>query len=916
MANGAQKRKENKPKIADELKEHCPPGRRKDLDALVKKLKGDKEKIGEQIAEWWNEPLPVDEKWEDVAKKTLKKPTRSHHNRDRDHHGRGGGGGRGGFGRSGDRGGRGGHGRGMVGGRGGGPDRERRHRDGGGRDRDRERSEKNQRQAETDAKPAAPQEKKEIRLPGTPAPVVNERPLKGVWGQRAAAPAPEPAAAAPVASTPVSPPVEDVKPEEPEQAVEVGVVTEQDPTPAGFVEPPVEDVIEPIVEAPPTSKPVVAAAPTAPAARMGGNVWATRGSAHLIRAEKPQPPAPKIAQKQPEPIVELSTPTEITSAPIEETPLSEPINEDPIVPTPAPEDALDSGLPASVNGANINAAGWKPLSENGTSSVPSADIVIPSPVGPVSIPSETSVGDVPLLDVTASVKETIVPVVKEELETVPTGPSSAESSLKPTSILNLGHWETGEGEDTMSHEFGFGSFGQENDVASVDEITMNSTTNESAQPPMPPAPVAETISAPPATAASTVSPARPPPGLGLGMPPMPDKIVHVHELENRLESASLAEKKEDVVNEKVENLPTANDTVQTSTTAATAPTVGQATTAEGFVQMPPGAMSSYTGQYGGMGMYNYNAQNPAVTPNGFMGVATPAGPVLSSGVLPQQPKQQNVTQPAPGLPQQGSLYGAPSPAQHTTETISNTESSNPAPTNGGMPPGMHAGMPQYNPALFYGQQPYQMGQPHGVGAYGYGYGQFGGVQGGFGYQQVMGQGAGYAQGYEEQAQHHGNHNNNNNHQGGGYNGKSNGGGGGYRGRNNHHNNHHQNQYQNQYNPQGHGGYGGQPYNMGYNDFNQRGGYGHGTMDPYMQNSGGYQSNFSNQDDGQQIGKGKAKGGNNRNFGSNPNMQQYQQGPQGGNQSQQQNFGLQGAGVSDPSGGTNGLNYQNWGGGGL
>merc|ERR1712165_141029 len=121
-----------------------------------------------------------------------------------------------------------------------------------------------------------------------------------------------------------------------------------------------------------------------------------------------------------------------------------------------------------------------------------------------------------------------------------------------------------------------------------------------------------------------------------------------------------------------------------------------------------------------------------------------------------------------------------------------------------------------------------------------------------------------------------------------------------------------NQYQNQYNPQGHGGYGGQPYNMGYNDFNQRGGYGPGNhMDSsYMQNSGGYQSGF-NQDDGQQMSKGKSKGGN-RNFGSNPNMHQYQQ-------SQQQQFGgLQGAGssgVSDSSG-NNGLYNQNWGGGGL
>merc|ERR1712165_217798 len=244
-----------------------------------------------------------------------------------------------------------------------------------------------------------------------------------------------------------------------------------------------------------------------------------------------------------------------------------------------------------------------------------------------------------------------------------------------------------------------------------------------------------------------------------------------------------------------------------------------------------------------------------------------------------------------------------------TESSSNVDSStpvNPSANNAGaIPPGMPAGGMPYNPALFYGQQAYQMGQHHG--AYGfpaYG-GQYGGVQGGgFGYQQVMGQGAGY-QPYDQDHS-----NNNSNHQGG-YNKNS----GGYRGRNNH-NNHHHNQYQNQYNPQGHGGYGGQPYNMGYNDFNQRGGYGPGGhMDSsYMQqNSGGYQSGF-NQDDGQQMSKGKTKGGN-RNFGSNPNNNMHQYQP-----SQQQQFGgLQGAGssgVSDSSGNNALYNNQNWGGGGL
>jgi len=411
---------------------------------------------------------------------------------------------------------------------------------------------------------------------------------------------------------------------------------------------------------------------------------------------------------------------------------------------------------------------------------------------------------------------------------------------------------------------------------------------------------------------------------------MPDQIVHVHELENKMESASLVGKKDDVginVGEKVDISKASTKETSSSSQSDAAYSAGghpgnnsntnnSINSNEGFVQMPPaGIMSqqSYAGQYG-MGMYSYNGQNPAVAaPNGFMGVHNPA-PLLSSGVLPQQ-KQQNVTaqQQGVGLPQQASLYGAPSPANNTSESNANSgDSSNPAnpsPNNAGMPPGIPAGM-AYNPALFYGQQAYQMGQHHGVGAYGfptYG-GQYVGGQGGFGYQQVMGQGGGYGQPYDDQG--HGNHNNNNNHQGG-YNKNS----GGYRGRNNH-NNHHHNQYQNQYNPQGHGGYGGQPYNMGYNDFNQRGGYGPGGhMDSsYMQqNSGGYQSGF-NQDDGQQMSKGKTKGGN-RNFGSNPNNNMHQYQP-----SQQQQFGgLQGAGssgVSDSSGNNALYNNQNWGGGGL
>lgn len=902
-------------KLADEYKNSCPPQRHKDLEQLIKEHKGNKDKIAATIYQWWEEPQKEEEEWI-VNKKPSKKQHRHNPNgggsgNDRaGYYGRGGGRGAG-YRSERDRGGRGGYGRGMNGGRGGGADRDRRRERGSAAG---ESGDLDRKLAQT---AAVPQEKKESNL--GPAPVKTETKLQGAWGQRAAAHV-TPAAPAPLPATvevdlmpvPVSAPVAIPAPVEPEPAFDVGVVTPQDPTPAGLVEN--TDVFQ-------------TNAPSPKAAVAPSNVWATKGSAHIIHAEKPKPKSPepvskptksreKTRQPNPQPIVEqileLAESTEPTID--SSSTLPEPVKEDPIVsPPPTTSSApLDSGLPASVNGANINATKWKPMEGTTASSV---DIVQPSPVGPVSVAS-TSVVDVPLLDITEPVQETIIQ--PEEPAPTLSVPASIESSLKPSSALNLGPWgETTDGEDNLSHEYGFG-YVQDNDVVSLDEATNGSTTGAnnviSVPQPTPAAPQPTVIETVPAPTTSTVSPARVPPGLGIGRP-LPDQIIHVHELENKLESASLAAKKNEVT-EKVDIVKATTKDAASSTTSNNTYTPGAqpVNSNEAFVQMPPAGIMSqnYNGQYG-MNMYTYSGQNTA--PNGFpMGVPNQAAPLLSNGVLPQQQKQQtvNAQQQGVGLPQQASLYGAPAPANNTTETTTNNDSSNtanPSANNAGagMPPGIPNGIP-YNPALFYGQQPYQMGQPHGVaGAYGfataYG-GQYGGVQGAFGYQQVMGQGGGY-QPYDDQGHNgnHANHSNNSSHQGG-YNKNS----GGYRGRNNHSNTHHNqhNQYQNQYNPQGPGGYGNQPYTMAYNDFNQRGGYGPGAhMDSsYMQNSGGYQSGF-NQDEGQQMSKGKSKGGN-RNFGSNQNMNQYQQ-------SQQQQFGgLQGAGsagVSDTTG--NNLNYQSW-----
>ena len=883
----SQKRKENL-KIVDEFKDTCPPHKLHDLETLVKQTKGNKEKISEQIAEWWNEPAPpVEEKWEDVSKRGPKRLAQSstdqfHSRNDRNAQTTTGGG-------SGGRG-RGGRGAGRStsssGGRGSGGTMER----------------NSSRPKNTSAVDDAGVGDSSNPI-GAPVPVIKsaERPLQGAWGQRAAA------SAAPAAAP----------------ASEEVLVADSLPTPTNDIPPPVIPENTPSVSGNVTTikqvAPIAQSQPKAVSTPVTGNVWATKGSAHLIEAEKPKPP-PMIQpqkSKQQRNNSRKSVDSVITS--------SSAMVQDSIsaaLSAPSAVDTMDGNeLPPSLNGSNFNAPGWQPIPES-SSTLPNT--TVDSDV--LAISSEP---------VTAQmVVDKVVPTIEEK--PIMVAPPSTPASLKQTTILNMGHWgETGEGEEAQSLDFAFGSFGHDNDVASVDETTISSSQPQPTPSSVPP-PSSAAANDP--VSSSTVSPARPPPGLGgLGtMPPLPEKIVHVHELENKMESASLAAatvKKEEVVNKQQsqqqpqQNTLDGNNKIPTNNLSS-----ATGNQYEGLMQMP-----QFTQTYPyGMGMYGYNAQNPVA--NGFMGVPTPSGPVLSAGgAIPQQQKQQNLAgqqglgpqQQQQQQQQQGSIYGASSSNSNAVDKNSDSMNSSNNSTNvtqnqnnAGIPPGMHGAM-AYNPALFYGQQHYQMGQPHGVG-YGYGYGaQFG--AGGFGYQQVMGQGGAYGQHYDGQHyddQHHGNHANHhvsgNNHQSG-YNRNNSGG---YKGKNNYYNNNNYNQYQSQFSPQGLGGYGGQPYNMGYNDhFNQRGGY---NMDPYMQNYGSQSGGFSNnQDDDQQFGKGN-KTKNRPNFGSNPNIQQYQQqggagGPQQGgvgsqSQQQQQHFssGLQG-GVSDS--GNTGLNYQ-WGGGGL
>jgi hypothetical protein len=196
-------------------------------------------------------------------------------------------------------------------------------------------------------------------------------------------------------------------------------------------------------------------------------------------------------------------------------------------------------------------------------------------------------------------------------------------------------------------------------------------------------------------------------------------------------------------------------------------------------------------------------------------------------------------------------------------------------------------MPYGSPAMYYGQQPFHMGQHQGGIGYNYGYGaQFGNTgQVGFGYPQAMGQNTGYG------APHYGDDRQTGGNQGGrGYQKNS----GGYRGGRGH-NNSNAGQYQNQYNPAAaqHGGYGGQPYGMGYHGdhhFNapQRGGYG-GMQDPY----GMQQQPQQQQQQQQQGGSSYGGGGDDRRTGGRlPQFQQHQSGPPQGQLGGPPPFGLQ------------------------
>lgn len=819
---GYKNKKDNNSKDAamiENLRGACPPHKKKDLDKLFKQLNGDETKIMEKVQEWWDEPAPkVEESWEAVNKKVVKKKPMG----DRRERGRG----------ERDSGGRGasrGDGRGGRGGRGGG-----RERNGKREDRERKPDRKAPKASDAGGQPstAAPEKNEEqaaavpVAPPaGIPAPVVAPV-LKGAWGARAAASAPitESEASATAASDAV------------EQAVPAAPPAAPKPSPPE-VNPLAADASSSVQLTPDLPFPTSAPAPAVvPGLRIGGNVWATKGSAHLIQAEKEPVPAPVVEEPE---IVSPPSPAPVEQPPTESAPASSGLT-------------LETGLPSW---GSQPASAPEPALEQ-------APPVMEIPAPPTPEPEHI---------VEKAIPEPVVAPVSVQQAPPPASPAAQK-------VLNMGRWDTGGGDDTDNIDFGFGSFGAVSESKSND-IVQQVVSKE---------PILST-----ATTGSSVSPARPPPGLSIGgMPPMPASAVMVHELENKLESASLNTKK----------------TTAAEPGPAPGTQVPQPMTAMGHNALPSGlTQQNYNQQQLHQqhqlmpGMYNYNAGG-----GGFVGGMQP----VLGGMPHQQPgkpqgvgiggQSQNGHQGS--LPQHG-LYGnqAPQGVPSSTGNSSRVDSSTTdtsatvAAPSAGVPPGMPSTIPYANPALHYGAQHaaaaqhqfYAMGghQQQGIG-YNYGYAghaqQFGGaVQGGFGYPQVMGQSQGYNTSHYDDQGHQGNAHHSAS--GVGYQNKSGGGGGGYRGRNNHNNN----QYQNQYNP----GYGGQPYGMGYHGQHQG-----GMTDPYAaamqqhQQHGGIHSGGVGgfQDDDHQKGR-KGRAGNNSTL-----QQQFQQQggpPQLGGQGQ--SFGLQG-----------------------
>lgn len=708
-----------------------------------------------------------------------------------------------------------------------------------------------------------------------PTPITNIPAPKGAWGTQSFAAAAASSTSAPATTLDVSvaqqvAPV----PEEPvvipsveleTEVAEVGVNNmispPQDPTPSGL-------------PTPPTPMPT-------PAAKSTGNAWGTKGGAHLIQAEKRQiiPPSAPATTRPSIPIAPVVPEQPEVVLAVESAMLPPPVQQQEQFPeSDQPFGvSLDSVLP-SVNGANINASGWKSILDNTADSMSQQQQpqqrqtidIHPSPVAPTI--AEPVLMSKPMAVTTPQQQQQQQPLA-----------AAQQHAAKPSSVLNMGHWETGDGDDEL--DFGFGSFGaSENDIDATTETNTRASSSAAAPP--------------------HASPARPPPGLS--MPPMPANAMLVHELENN------------ALGPKVGSNTSENKiTMHSSSQPQFFNPVNEFAAGGQMVNNPPR-------MYGDMGMYNIPP--PGVVHSGLAsmppgqfpldtGVNNPSntqlnGPVNSSSQLDQAGQHQ----------QQQVPYGMqPSSLNINVGGVASTSDAPNA--GGGAANNMPSGMPsmQYpNPAYMYAAaggipgQFNQMGHPaYGMQAAAYGYGQQFAPQGQYGgYNQgLMGQGGGYGapSHYEDQrGGGRGGGNARDDHQGGGGGYNKGGGRGGYRGNRNHHQTSHGSAYANNYqaNPNM-GGYGGGPaYNMGYG---HGGGYGNpgapSGIDHYgmqQQQQGGGYGGFSHQDnDLKKSGVNQQGGG----------FQQQ-------SHLHQQPLGLQGSSADTNTGGASGgwpSRQQNWGG---
>mmetsp|Transcript_12687 Transcript_12687/g.19107 ORF Transcript_12687/g.19107 Transcript_12687/m.19107 type:complete len:812 (-) Transcript_12687:187-2622(-) len=599
-------------KIADKYKESCPPNRYKDLEPLVKQLKGNEKEIQRVIQEWWEDPgsTALEPEWENVSKKTPKQKGSDSfqrgvdrdRDRDRPRYNGGRGGGRGGRGYR-DRDNHNGHGRG--------------YRGGGYKGKPRHTHTANNNTTDTN----------------------NNN--NNSTGDQAAAP--------PVANVIIDP---KTKPAESNSSSSSAAVESNNAT----NELPMSQKEDMIIPNTPTPVPLAVPPANGVAGHAGGsgNVWATKGSAHIIQQQQQE----KIKQQQ--------TAKKVT-APVGSK------KGNTVTTASAPSNASDAfdAQTSTTEDFTIPAHTAATVEEPSTAAPQQAEAVALDMVDNLT----SGVGE-PLEEASpspwanahsVSVEELVQEAAKTTLEdtTSPVVPSVDVAVEQPAvavaekPVLNLGRWGEAAADTAANNDnfdFVFGTDGAETEADPATTVTTDTAA---------PTAVTNNTTSPQAQA----SPARPPPGLSLGMPPMPPGVVHVHELENKLESTAVVEEpstaepaKESKSTETSTAVPQVTaDSVATTKLGAPAAqppsTTNTATTNTATSQpaFPPYGMEM---GYGPMrsfpGVYNAHVNPGVAQDSSGAGNASDLPPGLPHA---QPPPYGNMQHPHPAMYYQGLPYG-------------------------------------------------------------------------------------------------------------------------------------------------------------------------------------------------------------------------------------------------------------------